>query len=78
MTVAPTEHLSQVAQLSAAWEAEEAALNIDRLANWQARYPHDVVTVPPVGTKPEAPEPIAAAIPNLKVVQNSKRGAGNG
>jgi hypothetical protein len=39
-------HLSQVAQLEAARQAESASMNADRLDAWQRRYPYDVVEVP--------------------------------
>lgn len=44
--IAETDTLSIIAQKLAARDAEAGDYNAERLAEWQRRYPHDVVSVP--------------------------------
>lgn len=55
MTIPTGEQLSQVAQYGAARDAEQAAMNADRLENWKRRLFRDPVPVPETTEPPKWP-----------------------
>lgn len=74
MTVEYPEMKSQVARFTAERQSEQSALNALRLADWQARYPRDVVSVPVPVNPPEWPcKRISLEIP-AKVTRLRARG----
>lgn len=55
MTIASGAELSQVAQLGAARESEQAKMNAERLDNWKRRLFRDPVDVPASVEPPKWP-----------------------
>lgn len=69
--IVTTETLSQIAQMTAAREAEAADANAVRFESWKRRYPYDLVSVPPITAPPSWPA-TRSSIPKSQNVTNIK------
>lgn len=69
MTILDTETASNVAQMVAARQSECAAMNAERLENWQRRLFRDPVTVPAPVNPPEWPAKRVSIRPVINVTR---------